>query len=212
MTEIDTYGELRSRLYTVQLQQNAGTTVTSMKSGNEDTDTNVDASDESKGQTYNSTLTVMCGSTPRIPNADADTNENSRSRGLKKGEMVQTSRPAGCDDSDKSRSRCNRCSTSTYQQQQRPVTSMVQSAHVGPTAVNMHDIDGCLATNKCKVSKQHSIEINNQGLINKQDVLEPFAVSSIEYHHSRHKHSQHKIFFLFKNWCALRGSKFAQKS
>ena len=29
--------------------------------------------------------------------------------------------------------------------------------------------------------------------------------SSIEHRHSRHKHSQHKIFFLFKNWCALRG-------
>ena len=68
--------------------------------------------------------------------------------------------------SDQFRSRQDRCSVSTYQQTQQPVTPVVESGCIEPTRVNIHDIDECLVTNKCQCSKQDSKHLSNQWLSN----------------------------------------------
>ena len=55
---------------------------------------------------------------------------------------------------------------SVYQQMQQPVTPVVESGCIGPTVVNMHDINGCLATNRQTNVKQDSISTSNQWLSN----------------------------------------------
>ena len=55
---------------------------------------------------------------------------------------------------------------STYKQMQQLVTPVVESGCIGPTVVNIHDIDECLATNKHTNVKQDSISMSNQWLSN----------------------------------------------
>ena len=170
-TVVDTCDESRSRLQTVKLQQDVRITVASTNFGDANADTGTDASNESKNRMYRSTLTVMCGSTQQAPDANTedthsqlDTNDNSRSRRQENGEVVQTPGSGVGNYGEESRSRCNRCSMSTDQHLQQPVTSVVQGRNIEPTVVNMHDIDKCLATNKHEPPKQHSIQMGNQWL------------------------------------------------
>ena len=66
--------------------------------------------------------------------------------------------------SDESSSRPNRCLVSMHEQSEQLVTSAIQSGCVESTRVNMHDIDKCLATNKCECCKQDSNQMRNKWL------------------------------------------------
>ena len=79
--------------------------------------------------------------------------------------------PTECELSDESRSQYDRCSMSVYQQRQQPVTPVVESGSIGPTVVNMHDVDKHLATNKQTNVKQDSISTSNQWLSNTFSVI-----------------------------------------
>ena len=75
-------------------------------------------------------------------------------------------RSTECGSDKESRSRHDRCSMSAYQQTQQSVTPVVDSGSIGPTVVNIHDIDKCLVTNKHTNVKQDSISMSNQWLSN----------------------------------------------
>ena len=143
---VDTCDVSRSRSQTTKLQQKVPTTDVSMNFGKAGVDTGIDANDESKTRTYKSTLTVICGTRQQIPEAVA--------------EDIHTQ----IDTNDESKGRSDRCSMSTDQHPQQPVTPVGQGRNIEPTVVNMHDIDKCLATNKHEFSTQHSIQTNNQWL------------------------------------------------
>ena len=65
---------------------------------------------------------------------------------------------------DESSSRPNRCFVSTHQQMEQPETPVRRGGCVESTRVNMHDIDECFATNKCKCGKQDSNQTRNKWL------------------------------------------------
>ena len=81
-------------------------------------------------------------------------------------EQTWNSGPTVCDPGDELRSRQARCSMSTDQQMQQPVTPVVQSGSIDTTVVNTWDVDKCLVTNKHTNVKQDSISMSNQWLSN----------------------------------------------
>ena len=96
-----------------------------------------DDSDESNGQT----LRASC--------SDGGVGDKSRGRfaGMKEDLRSNQHTAIGIA-SDESNSRDNRCSVSNLQQPEQPVTPVLQSGSVGPTVVNIQDVDECLVTNK----------------------------------------------------------------
>ena len=84
--------------------------------------------------------------------------------GCKNSDMVQTTRLVGNDVSDESTCRNNRCSLSTDQNAQQPVTAVQQDRCIEPTVVNSVSIDKCLVTNKHELSKQDPFQMSNQWL------------------------------------------------
>ena len=82
---VDTCDVSKSRSQRTKLQQKVATTNVSVNFGEAGMDTGIDVNDESKTQTYRSTLTVICGSRQQIPDAvtkdihtQIDTNDESR--------------------------------------------------------------------------------------------------------------------------------------
>ena len=65
---------------------------------------------------------------------------------------------------DESSSRPNRCFVSTRQQMEQPETPVKRGGCIESTRVNMHDIDECFATNKCKCGKQDPNQTRNKWL------------------------------------------------
>ena len=84
--------------------------------------------------------------------------------GCRNSEMVQTSRLVDNSASDESTCRNNRCSLSTVQNAQQPVTAVQQDRCIEPTMVNSVSIDKCLVTNKLELSKQDPFQMSNQWL------------------------------------------------
>ena len=79
-------------------------------------------------------------------------------------ETVRTSGFLTNDYSDESIGRDNRCSLSTVQKAQQPVTAVQQNRCIEPTVVNSVSIDKCLVTNKPELTKQHSSQTSNKWL------------------------------------------------
>ena len=72
--------------------------------------------------------------------------------------------PTVCKLDEESRSRQARCSLSTDQQIQQPVTPVVQNGSIDTTVVNNQDVDKCWVTNKHTNVKQDAISMSNQWL------------------------------------------------
>ena len=68
--------------------------------------------------------------------------------------------------SDESSNQGTSCSMSNPQQPRQPVTPVIQSGCIGPTRVNIRDIDECLVTNKHANVKQDATSMSNQWLSN----------------------------------------------
>ena len=136
----------RSRSQATKLQQKPPTTDVSASVGKDDVDTDIDSNNESKTQTYKTTLTVIC------------------SNGQQKTDAVTKGIQTLIDTNDESRDQDNRWSILTDQHPQQLATSVGQDRNVGSTVVNMHDIDKCWATNKREPFTQHSIQASNQWL------------------------------------------------
>ena len=97
---------------------------------------------------------------------------NPRNTGCKDSEMVQTS-PLGVNDfSNESICRDNRCSLSTDQNAQQPVTAVQQDRCIEPTVVNSVRIDKCLVTNMSYLNNIPSKRVINGCLTLSQGLLQ----------------------------------------
>ena len=67
---------------------------------------------------------------------------------------------------DESRCRGNRRFMPADQEVQPPATTVAQNRCIGPSTVNMHNNDKCLATNKYVLTKENSTLMGNQWLSN----------------------------------------------
>ena len=160
-TAIDSSDESRNRTSVAEPNGNAGKTNPDVKSESVHTQDDVDTNNTSRNRIYKSTLGMMCDSRQellkRIYGGTGVAEQE-------KVEQLRTSRTTECGPGDESRSRQARCSMSVYQQKQQLVTPVIQSGSVGPTVVNIQDIDKCLVTNKHTNVKQDFTSMSNQWL------------------------------------------------
>ena len=143
--EIDSIDESRSRSNIVTLIGSMGETRTQTRSESVCHQDDIDTGDASRSQVYKSTLNVTFNSGQEFFKVTDDGTEMIEQEGVE-----QTWNPGQtvCDPDEESRCRQARCSLSIDQQTQQPVTPVVQSESVGPTVVNIQDVDECLVTNK----------------------------------------------------------------
>ena len=138
---IDICDASRSRSQSAKPRQDPPTVDVSANVDKDDVPS-IGSNDESKSQTYRSTLTVICGN------------------GQQKPDAVTRDPHVLIDTNDESRDRDNRWCMSKDQHPQQLVTSAGQDRNVGSTVVNMHDIDKCQTTNKNEPLTQHSSPTN----------------------------------------------------
>ena len=162
-TVIDSSDESRNRSNVAKLDGNAGKTKADVKGESVCTQDDIDTNDTSRNRIYKSTLGVMYDSMQEPLKMIDDGTDVAEQGNV---EQLWTPRSTECESDEESRSRQDRCSMSAYQQMQQPVTPVVDSGSIGPTVVNIHDIDKCLVTNKHTNVKQDSISMSNQWLSN----------------------------------------------
>ena len=121
----------------------------------------------------NGTVQIICddehdGSSSRTLRASKSSDgvdDKSRSRVIATEEKFERNRHKTTSMvGDESSSQDDRCFMSDLQQQEQPVTPVVQGGCIDTTVVNKHDIDGCCVTNKCECSKQDSRQMSNKWL------------------------------------------------
>ena len=159
--DIDSIDESRSRLNIVTRYKSTPEIKLGMTRDCVCTQDDIDTSDESRSRLQSSPLgTARKSGQERFKVTDEGT-EVTEQEGVE-----QTWNPGQtvCNPDEKSRSRQPRCSMSADQQMQQPVTPVVQSESVGPTVVNIQDVDECLVTNKHTNVKHDSIPASNQWL------------------------------------------------
>ena len=161
--EIDSIDESRNRLNIVNLTGSMGETRTQMRSESVCHQDDIDTGDTSRSRAYKSTLNVTFNSGQDLFKMTDDGTEMTEQEGV---EQIWNSGQTVCDPDEKSRCRQARCSMSADQQMQQPVTPVVQSGSVGPTVVNVQDVDKCLVTNKHTIVKQDFTSMRNQWLSN----------------------------------------------
>ena len=122
-----------------------------------------DSNDALQTRTFRSTLTMKLTSRSSKTIIDVTNMGDQDQERTKKSWMEKSTMP---DPSDNSTSRDNRCSVSSPQQPEQPVTPAMQSGSIDTTVVNKRDIDECCVTNKCECSKQDSKQMSNQWLSN----------------------------------------------
>ena len=159
--EIDSIDESRNRLNIVTLTGSMGETRTQMRSESVCHQDDIDTGDTSRSRVYKSTLNVTFNSGQELFKVTDDGTEMTEQEGV---EQIWNPGQTVCDPDEESRCRQARCSMSTDQQMQQPVTPVVQSGSVGPTVVNIQDVDKCLVTNKHTNVKQDFTSMSNQWL------------------------------------------------
>ena len=162
-TVIDSSDELRNRSNVTKLDGNAVKTKADVRGESLGTQDDIDTNDTSRNRIYKSTLGVMYDSMQEPLKMIDDGTDVAEQGNV---EQLWTPRSTECESDKESSSRHDRCSMSAYQQTQQSVTPVVDSGSIGPTVVNIHDIDKCLVTNKHTNVKQDSISTSNQWLSN----------------------------------------------
>ena len=159
--EIDSIDESRNRLNIVTLAGSMAETTTQMRSESVCHQDDIDTGDTSRSRVYKSTLNVTFNNRQEFFKVTDDGTEMTEQEGVE-----QTWNPGQtvCDPDEESRCRQARCFMSTDQQMQQPVTPVVQSGSVGPTVVNIQDVDECLVTNIHTNVKHGSISTSNKWL------------------------------------------------
>ena len=181
----DSSDESKNRLNAVTLHKSTVEIQLDRTSDYACTQNDIDTSDESRSRLQSSPLETAHNSGQecfKVTDEGTDTNDESRSRLqssplettskdegteiTKQGNVDQTWNPGQIvrDFDEESRSRQTRCSMSADQRMQQPVTPVVQSESVGPTVVNIQDVDECLVTNKHTNVKHDSISTSNKWL------------------------------------------------
>ena len=147
----------------VTLARNTGKIRTHVNSDSVSNQKDIDTSDKSRSRIHKSALGVVLNSERELLKLTDDDTEVTRHENI---EQLGNSGPTVCDPDDESRCRQARCSMSTDQQMQQPVTPVVQSGSIDTTVLNTWDVDKCLVTNKHTNVKQESISMSNQWLSN----------------------------------------------
>ena len=162
-TAIDSSDESRNRLNVVKPDGNARKTISCVKGETVCTHDDIDTNDTLRNRRHRSTLAVIYDSTQKVLKKRNDVVDVTKQGNV---ERLWTSSSMKSKLSEESKSRQDRCSMSTYQQMQQPVTPVVENGGIEPTMVNTQDIDECLVTNKCEHSKQDSKQMSKQWLSN----------------------------------------------
>ena len=141
--EIDSNDELKNRLNVKSLKADGACkkkVVTSLQ-----LQTDSDPNDALQNRMFGSTLTtnVTPGlSKMKIDVADMENQDQERTSKSWRGRSVMS------DLSKNSTSREDRCSMSTHQKVQQPVTPVQELKHIEPTRLNIHDVDECAIPSK----------------------------------------------------------------
>ena len=189
-SSINTSDESRNRCQTKTLLRQCGHYTYFAELNNDD---DVDTNDESRTRLHRPILTIMeKGARQTIKprtghdhryfdktDASKSREEMNRKNSVNSKEFQDCKESRQCvrlqtpmeltlvsDSCDESRCRVNRYFRSAGQDAQQLAPSVAQNRCIEPIAVNMHDNDKCLATNKCVLTKQSSTLMGNQWLSN----------------------------------------------
>ena len=159
--DIDSIDESRNRLNIVTLYKSTAEIKLGMTRDCVCTQDDIDTSDESRSRLQSSSLGIVLNSERellKVTEVDPDETDQEIAG------QIWNPGPTVCNPDKELRSRQARCSMSTDQQIQQPVTPVVQNGSIGTTVVNKQDVDKCWVTNKHTNVKQDSISVSNQWL------------------------------------------------
>ena len=163
LSNVDSIDESRNRGNNVNLCETKRSTMSQATRDSVCNKDGIDTSDTSRSRGQNPTVhTWLDSKRERLKLTD----DNAEAKERESVEQKWNQGPTVCDQDEESRSRQARCSMSTDQQLQQPVTPGVQDESVDATVVNRHDVDKYLVTNKHTNVKQDSISVSNQWLSN----------------------------------------------